>query len=43
LKEYIRCPVCGKKLGEWIKIEGRAVIKKLCPKCKKHRYITRES
>ncbi len=32
--EAIKCPICGKVLGEWL-VDGEAVfIKDPCPRCK---------
>lgn len=35
----ILCPICGKVFGEWEMVEGRVIIKKWCPACKKMVYI----
>ena len=35
----IKCPTCGKVFGEWELVQGRVVIKKWCPACKKMVYI----
>jgi len=38
----IECPVCRKVLGEWVEVKGKATIKKMCPRCKEMRYITKK-
>ena len=38
-KDPIVCPVCKKVFGEWEKVDGEAVIKKWCPRCKEYRFI----
>jgi len=38
----ISCPTCGKVFAEWESVQGRAVVKKWCPRCKKYVYIERQ-
>lgn len=41
--EFLVCPNCGKKFGEVLVIEGRAVYKKdPCPRCRHTVYITKD-
>lgn len=42
-QDPIACPICGKVFGEMERINGEAVIKKWCPKCKKFVFITKRS
>jgi hypothetical protein len=33
--EEIRCPICNKKFGDWIKVVGRVIIGFFCRRCGK--------
>ena len=41
-EDPIKCPVCGRVLGEWIKVKGIATIRRKCKTCKKLRVITKK-
>lgn len=37
----ILCPTCFAVFGEWEKVKGTATIKKLCPRCKEYKFISK--